>query len=186
MKLFIKNMVSIRCKMVVDSELQKLGIKIISIKLGEVEIQDDVPIQLLDVFKMALLKGGLELLVDSKSILIEKIKNVIIEMIHYSDELPVKNISEYLSSKLNYNYSYLSTIFTEVKGISIEHFIISHKIERAKEFIVYDDLSLKEIAYKLHYRNVSHLSEQFRNFTGLTFTHFKKMKDQKLRALEDL
>jgi len=133
-----------------------------------------------------LLKSGLELLEDKKSMLIEKIKNIVVEMIHYSDEPPLLNFSTYLSEKLNYDYNYLSNLFSEVKGTTLEHFIISHKIERAKELLIYNELTLTEIAEKLHYSNVAHLSNQFKKVTGLTPTFFKQMKHKRLIALENL
>ena len=135
---------------------------------------------------MNLLKSGLDLMEDKKSILIEKIKNIVVEMIHYSDEPPLINFSAYLSKKLNYDYNYLSNLFSEVKGTTIEHFIISHKIERAKELLIYNELTLTQIAEKLHYSNVAHLSSQFKKVTGLTPSFFKKMKHRRLIALENL
>jgi AraC-like DNA-binding protein len=136
--------------------------------------------------KIALLKFGLELMEDKKSMLIEKIKNIIVEMIHYTDESPTINFSYYLSEKLGYDYNYLSNLFSEVKGTTIEHYIISHKIERAKELLIYNELTLTEIAYKLHYSSVSHLSNQFKKITGLTPSFFKAMKNKRLIAHENL
>ena len=136
--------------------------------------------------KMALLKSGLELLEDKKSILIEKIKNIIVEMIHYSDEAPRTNFSDYLSSRLNYDYNYLSNLFSEVKGTTIAHFIIAHKIERAKELLVYDELTLTEIADKLHDSSVAHLSNQFKKVTGLTPSFFKQMKNKRMNTFDSL
>ena len=186
MKLYIKYMVSIRCKMIVKSELQKMGLHFSRVDLGEVEILEQLTQLQRDKLKAALIKFGLELMDDKKSILIEKIKNVIVELIHYSDEPPKVNFSEYLSSKLNYDYTYLSNLFTEVQGTTIEKFIIHHKIERVKELIVYDELNLSEIAFKLHYSSVGHLSNQFKKITGLTPSHFKKLKEKRLTNLEDL
>jgi AraC-like DNA-binding protein len=123
---------------------------------------------------------------DKKSVLIEKIKNVIIEMIHYSDDLPKMNYSDYISEKLNYDYTYLSNLFSEVKGITIQHFIINHKIERAKELILYDELDLTEIAYKLHYSSVAHLSNQFKKVTGQTPSFYKKIGEKRKGNLENL
>lgn len=179
-------MVSLRCKMFVKSELEKLAINYSSIDLGVVEIQDDVEKEKLDVFREDLLKAGLELLDDKKNILVEKIKSIVVEMVHYSDEQPKVNDSDYISEKLGYEYTYLSNTFSEVKGITIQQYIILHKIERAKELLLYDELSLTEIAYKLHYSSVSHLSNQFKKITGLTPTYFKTLKDKKLKNLEDL
>jgi|ERR1017187_381530 AraC-like DNA-binding protein len=187
MKLFIKNMVSIRCKMLVKSELEKLGLHDIMVELGEVEIKEELSSENHDKLKTALHKSGLELMDDKKSILIEQIKTVIIEMVHYSDELPKTKFSNYLSKKLNHDYTYLSNIFSEVKGVNISHFILMHKIERAKELIVYNDkLTLSEIAWKLHYSSAAHLSNQFKKITGLTPTHFKYMKRKRLIALDSL
>ena len=156
------------------------------VELGEVNIMEDLSSEQRKDLKTSLLKSGLELLEDKKSILIEKIKNIVVEMVHYSDEVPLMNFSAYLSEKLNYDYNYLSNLFSEVKGITIEHFIIAHKIERAKELLIYNELTLTEIAEKLHYSNVSHRSNQFKKVTGLTPTFFKKMKHKRLVALENL
>ena len=186
MKLLIKNMVSLRCKMIVKAELENMGLHFAIVELGEVEIVEDLSKQDEGQLKTALLKYGLELMEDKKSMLIEKIKNIIVEMIHYSDEPPLLNFSDYLSEKLNYDYNYLSNLFSEVKGTTIEHFIIAHKIERAKELLIYNQLTLTEIADKLHYSNVAHLSNQFKKVTGLTPTFFKKMKHKRLIALENL
>ncbi|MFT5641063.1 MAG: AraC-like DNA-binding protein, partial [Cyclobacteriaceae bacterium] len=136
--------------------------------------------------KENLLKSGLELLDDKKSILIDKVKNVIIEMIHYKDELPNINYSDYISEKLNYDYTYLSNIFSEVKGITIQHFIIIHKIEKVKELLLYDEFNLTEISYKLHYSSVAHLSNQFKKVTGLTPSYYKQLKQKRESNLENL
>ncbi len=179
-------MVSLRCKMIVRSELEKMNLQFTVVELGEVEITGELSSKQQEELKTSLLKSGLELLEDKKSMLIEKIKNIVVEMIHYSDEPPVLNFSAYLSGKLNYDYNYLSNLFSEVKGTTIEHFIISHKIERAKELLIYNELTLTEIAEKLHYSNVAHLSNQFKKVTGLTPTFFKKMRHKRLIALENL
>ena len=186
MKLVIKNMVSLRCKLIVKSELEKMRLQFTVVELGEVEIKEKLSSKQKQELKASLLKFGLELMEDKKSILVEKIKNIIVEMIHYSEEPPVLNFSAYLSEKLKYDYNYLSNLFSEVKGTTIEHFIISHKIERAKELLLYNELTLTEIAEKLHYSNVAHLSNQFKKVTGLTPTFFKKMKHKRLIALENL
>ena len=172
--------------MIVKSELEKMNLNFTVVELGEVEITGDLSLKQQGELKTSLLKSGLELLEDKKSILIEKIKNIVVEMIHYSDEPPVLNFSAYLSEKLKYDYNYLSNLFSEVKGTTIEHFIISHKIERAKELLIYNELTLTEIAEKLHYSNVAHLSNQFKKVTGLTPTFFKKMRHKRLIALENL
>jgi len=186
MKLLIKNMVSLRCKMIVKSELSNLGLHYTTVELGDVEITEELSPKMQGELKAALLKHGLELMEDKKSMLIEKIKNIVVQMIHYSDEPPLLNFSSYLSEKLNYDYNYLSNLFSEVKGTTIEHFIIAHKIERAKELLIYNELTLTEIAAKLHYSNVAHLSNQFKKVTGLTPTFFKKMKHKRLIAHENL
>lgn len=172
--------------MLVQAELESLGLEPIVVELGEVKIKEDNPGKKLELLKAALLKWGLELLTDKRIILFEKIKSAVIEMTHYSDELPETNFSDYLSKKLNYNYAYLSKIFCEMKGTTIEHFVIMHKIEKAKELLIYNELTLTEIAYKLHYSSVAHLSNQFKKVTGLTPSFFKKMKNQRLISREEL
>ena len=179
-------MVCIRCKMAVKSELERLALKYISVELGEVEIIREISSEQRIQLDAGLKKTGLELMDSRKSILIEKIKIIIIELIHYSD-YPLKiNLSDYLTSKLNYDYTYLANLFTEVQGTTIEHFFIFHKIERVKELLVYDELNLKEIAFKLHYSSVAHLSNQFKKITGLTPSHFKKLKHKRRKSLEKL
>jgi YesN/AraC family two-component response regulator len=186
MKLLIKNMVSLRCKLIVKSELENMGLHPSIVELGEVETVEELSAEQYQQLKSALLHSGLELMEDKKSMLIEKIKNIVVERVHYSEEPMLVNFSAYLSEKLNYDYNYLSNLFSEVKGTTIEHFIIAHKIERAKELLIYNELSLTEIAEKLHYSNVAHLSNQFKKVTGLTPTFFKKMKHKRLIALEKL
>lgn len=186
MKLYIKNMVSLRCKMLVKAELEKLNLKHNIVELGEVEIMNDLSAETHGELKKNLLQSGLELMDDQRAILVEKIKNIIIELVHYTDEIPKLSFSDYLSEKLNHNYSYLSNLFSEVKGTTIEHFIIIHKIERVKELIIYDELNLSEIAYKLHYSSVAHLSTQFKKITGLTPSFFKSLKHKKRTVLENL
>jgi AraC-like DNA-binding protein len=183
MKLYIKNMVCIRCKMVVKSELEKLGLHYSSVDLGEVEIKGDIPPVKLKHLSSGLKKSGLEVMDDAKSILVEKIKGIIIEQVHYSEEQIKIKLSDYLSNKLNHNYKYLSNLFSEVKGTSIEKFYLSHKIEKVKELLVNDELSLTGIAYKLHYSSVAHLSNQFKKITGLTPSHFKELKHKRRKAL---
>ncbi len=186
MKLYIKYMVSLRCKMLVKEELKKLDIDCTSVDLGMVEVQDDITQEQLETFEKNLKKSGLELLDDKKNILVEKIKSVIVEMIHYEDEVPKVNDSDYISEKLGYDYTYLSNTFSEVKGTTIQQYIIMHKIERAKELLLYDELTLTEIAHKLHYSSVAHLSNQFKKITGLTPTYFKELKEKREKNLEDL
>jgi len=179
-------MVSLRCKMMVKSELEKLGIKHHIVELGEVEVIGNLSAKKHEQLKTALHRSGLDLIDDSKAMLIEKIKTTIIEMIHYSDDLPKTNFSEYLSQKLNQDYTSMSNIFSQTKGITIEQFIILHKIEKVKELIIYDELNLSEIAWKLHYSSVAHLSTQFKKITGLTPTFFKSLKHQRRTLLENL
>ena len=186
MKLYIKYMVSLRCKMIVKEALEKLGLHDTALDLGLVEILEDITPEQRQELKENLGRSGLELLDDKRSILIDKIKTVIIEMIHYSEELPSVNYSDYISEKLNYDYTYLSNIFSEVKGITIQHFIIMHKIEKVKELLLYDELNLSEISYKLHYSSVSHLSNQFKKITGLSPSFFKKLRQKRTANLEDL
>ncbi|MGZ5134478.1 MAG: helix-turn-helix domain-containing protein [Flavitalea sp.] len=186
MKLYIKNMVCIRCKMVVKQELSKLGLHFAAIELGEVEVPETISKEQHDQFKVALLKSGLELMDDKKSILIQKIKNVIIELVHYSEEPLSIKFSEFLSRQLNHDYTYLANLFSEVQGITIEKFLIAHKIERVKELLVYNELSLTEIAYLMHYSSVAHLSNQFKKVTGLTPSHFKQLKNKRRSMLEDM
>lgn len=186
MRLYVKYMVSLRCKMMVKEELKKLGLHHVSVELGVVEILEDIDQEQRDEFKKNLLRSGLELLDDNKSILIEKIKGVVAEMIHYSDELPEVNYSDYISEKLGYDYTYLANTFSEVKGITLQHYIILHKIERVKELILYDELNLTEISFKLHYSSLAHLSSQFKKITGLTPSYYKKMKMKRKRNLEDI
>jgi len=186
MKLYIKFMVSLRCKMMVKDELAKLGIKAISIELGLVEILEDITKEQHEQLKANLLKSGLELLDDKRAILIEKIKNVITEMIHYTDEIPKVNYSVFLSDKLNLDYTYLSNIFSEVKGITIQQFIIVNKIERVKELLLYNEMNLTEIAYKLHYSSVAHLSNQFKKVTGLSPSYYKQLKQKRKSNLENV
>lgn len=179
-------MVSLRCKMVVKEELKKLGLRYVAVELGTVEITEDITEEQRQQLKKNLLKSGLELLDNKKSILIEKIKNVITEMIHYSDDLPKVNDSEYISKKLGYDYTYLANTFSEVKGITIQQFIINHKIEKIKELLLYDELSLTEISHKLHYSSVAHLSNQFKKVTGLSPSFYKKMKQKRKNNLENM
>ena len=179
-------MVSLRCKMIVKSELEKMHLPVTVVELGEVEIAEELSSRQQQELKVSLAKFGFELMEDKKSILIEKIKNIVVEMIHYNEETPLLNFSAYLSEKLDYDYNYLSNLFSEVKGITIEHFIIAHKIERAKELLIYNELTLTQIAEKLHYSNVAHLSNQFKKVTGLTPTFFKNMKHKRMLGLENL
>jgi len=184
LKLYIKNMVCDRCKMLVKSELDKLGLNFTSVELGEAEIFGNLTTAELQHLDHELRKRGLELMDDKKSILVEHVKTIVIELVHYREDQIKVNLSDYLSEKLNHNYTYLANLFSEVKGTTIEKFYLSHKIERAKELLVYDELNLSEIANKLHYSSVAHLSNQFKKMTGLTPTHFKHLKLKRRKALE--
>ena len=179
-------MVSLRCKIMVKAELEKLDIPYKTIDLGMVETVDNINDEQREKLKINLLKSGLELLDDKKSILIEKIKNVITEMIHYSDGLPKVNYSDYISEKLGYDYTYLANTFSEVKGITIQQFIIINKIEKVKELLLYDELNLTEISYKLNYSSVAHLSNQFKKITGLTPSYYKQLKQKRMKNLENM
>ena len=179
-------MVSIRCKMIVKAELKKLGLHYVNVELAVVDVLEDISDEQRAKFKIALHKSGLELMDDKKAMLIERIKNLIIEMIHYADEFPKVKFSNYLSEKLEYDYTYLANLFSETEGKTIEHFIILHKIERVKELLLYDELNLTQISYKLHYSSVAHLSNQFKKVTGLTPSHFKKLKDKKRIPIEEI
>lgn len=186
MKLYIKYMVSIRCKMMVKEELKKLGLHFVMVNLGEVEIMEDITPEKRAQLKTALQVSGLELMDDKKAVLIERIKNVIIEMVHYADELPKSNISDYLSEKLHFDYTYMSTLFSCTEGVTIEHFIVLHKVEKVKELIIYDEMNITEIAWKLQYSSVAHLSNQFKKITGLTPSHFKQLKVKRRINIEDV
>jgi AraC-like DNA-binding protein len=172
--------------MLVKAELKELGLHFINVELGVVEIAEDITLEQREILNSNLLQSGLELMDDKKSMLIEKIKIVITEMIHYNDELPKVNYSEYISKVMGYDYTYLANIFSEVKGITIEHYIIAHKIEKVKELLLYDELNLTEISYKMNYSSVSHLSTQFKKVTGLTPTFFKNLKDKRRNTLDNV
>lgn len=179
-------MVCDRCKTVVKSEVQKLGVHYLVLELGEAEIMEDLSVEQLDHLDLALKKTGLTLMNDKKSILVERIKTSIIELVHFTDDQIKTNLSDYLGEKLSYDYTYLANLFSEVKGTTIEKFYLSHKIEKVKELLVYDELNLTEIAYKLHYSSVAHLSNQFKKMTGLTPSHFKNLKRKRRSALDDV
>jgi AraC-like DNA-binding protein len=179
-------MVCSRCKLVVKSELEKLGLRPISVELGEVELENET----IENQKEELLKRmhslGFDLIDDKKSKIIERIKNLIIELIYSKNNELSVNLSDYLAEDLLQDYSSLSNLFSEVESITIEHYFISQKIERVKELLTYDELSLSEIAFQLNYSSVAHLSNQFKKITGLTPTHFKKLKGKKRQQIEDL
>jgi len=177
-------MVSNRCKLAVKEELRKMGLHFMVVDLGEVEVMEDLSEAQRVELNEGLLKIGLELMDDKRAIFIEKIQIVIREMIHGMDEVPKVNYSDFISEKLNYDYNYISNVFSEVKGITIRQFIITHKIERVKEFLMYDELNLTEISYKLHYSSVAHLSNQFKKVTGFSPSEYKLMKDKKRQLIE--
>lgn len=185
-KLYIKYMVSLRCKLIVKDELEKLGLHYSVVDLGEVQVKEELSPKQWNQLNNGLKRWGLELMEDKKAILIERIKNVIIETIHYSEEGLKINFSDHLSEKLGYNYTYLANLFSATTGTTIEHFIITHKIERVKELLIYDELTLNEIAYKLHYSSLAHLSNEFKKVTGLTPTFFKHLKNKRLTNLENV
>lgn len=186
MKLYVKYMVSQRCIMMVKQNLKEVGIKSVYVHLGEIEMEGRISPEKRERLQVALLTSGLELMDDKRAILVEHIKTIIIELIHHSDEELKVNFSNYLSEKLNHNYTYLANLFSKSEGMTIEHFMIIHRIERAKELIIYDELNLTEISYMLHYSNVSHLSYQFKKVTGLTPTFYKKMKRRVRKNIETL
>ena len=179
-------MVSARCKMAVKEELRKLGLHFIVVELGEVEIMEDINDDQREGLKAGLLESGLELMDDKRAVLIERIKTAVIEMVHYTDEQIKINFSVYLSEKLKHDYTYLANLFSEVQGTTIENYIILHKIERIKELIIYDELNITEIAWKMNYSSVAHLSNQFKKVTGLTPSHFKQLKVKRRTQIEDI
>jgi AraC-like DNA-binding protein len=172
--------------MVVKEELKQLGLHFIVVDLGEIEIMETISIEQREQLKAILLTSGLELMDDKRAVLIEKIKNVIVEMVHHSDEIIKINFSNYLSEKLNHDYTYLANLFSEVQGTTIEQFLISHKVERIKELIIYGELNITEIAWKMNYSSVAHLSNQFKKVTGLSPSHFKQLKDKRRSPIEDI
>lgn len=186
MKLYIKHMVSLRCKMLVKQELQNLGIQAAVIELGMVELQEDIGAAKLEQLRKKLHQSGLDIMDDKHSRLVDKIILVLIEMIHYAEELPEENLSDNLSENLGYDYTFLANIFSEVKGMTIQKFVIMHKIERVKELLLYDDFTLTEIAHKLQYSSVAHLSGQFKKVTGLTPTFFKHLSIKRREHREQL
>jgi AraC-like DNA-binding protein len=180
-------MVSNRCIMAVKSELKKLELYFIVVGMGEIEIMEDLTPEIREQLRVGLQKSGLELMTDKIAVLIEKIKNIIIEKVHHSaDEILKTNFSDYLSEKLNHDYTYLSNMFSEVKGITIQQFIIEHKIERVKELMMYDEMNLTEISNKLHYSSVAHLSNQFKKVTGFTPTYFKNLKEKTRQPIDEI
>ena len=178
-------MVSNRCKMTVKDELTKLGLHFV-VELGEADIMEDITLEQREELKKALLNSGLELMDDKRAVLVEKIKNAIVELVHHLDENIKINFSDYLSEKLNHNYTYMANLFSEVRGTTIEQFMIAHKVEKIKELIIYDELNITEIAWKMNYSSVAHLSNQFKKVTGLSPSHFKKLKDKRRSPIEEI
>jgi len=172
--------------MLVKDELNRLGLHYTKVHLGEVNVMENLTIEQYDQLKNALLKSGLQLMDNKKAILIEKMKNIIIDITHCGNEPYPSNFSDYISNKLNYDYTYLANLFSDVMGITIEHYVIAHKIERVKELILYDELNLTEISYLLNYSSVAHLSSQFKKVTGLTPTFFKQLKNRKISTIENV
>lgn len=186
MKLFIKNMVCSRCKMVVNAELEKAGLRPISVELGEVDVEGEPAPAVLTHLDESLKHLGFEIIDDRKSRIIEQIKNAIVSLIHHSNELPNANLFDHLSAKLNYDYGYLSNLFSEVESSTIEKYFIAQKIEKVKELIMYGELTLSQIANEMGYSSVAHLSSQFKKQTGLTPTFYRGMNENKRRNIEEL
>jgi AraC-like DNA-binding protein len=186
MKLYIKNMVCRRCKMAVESELEKLSIVPVSVELGEVALSGPIPAAQKESLSQNLYALGFELIDDRKSKTIERIKNCIIELVHYKDNNLKTTLSQYLAGNLGQDYSALSHLFSEVEGTTIEQYFITQKIEKVKELLMYNELSLSEIAWQLNYSSVSHLSRQFKQITGFTPTYFRNLKDRKRRQIDEL
>jgi AraC-like DNA-binding protein len=179
-------MVSTRCKIAVKEELKKLGLHFIFVDLGKVEIMENISELQKKKLKTALLRLGLDLMDDKRTELIEKIKSSVIQMVHYSEETVKVNFSVFLSEKLNYDYTYLSNLFSEVQGTTLEHFIISHKVERIKELIIYDELNITEIARMMNYSSVAYLSNQFKKITGFSPSYFKQLNDKRRSPIEEI
>ena len=172
--------------MVVKAELETLGLKYAYVKIGEAEIIGDILPEQKELLRIELDKAGLLLMDNKKSVLVEKIKNMIIELVHFTEDQIKVNLSDHLSENLGYNYTYLANLFSEEKGITIEKFYLNHRIERVKELIIYDEINLSEIAWKMHYSSVAHLSNQFKKHTGLTPTQFKMLKTNRRDTLEEV
>lgn len=183
---FIKNMVCNRCIMVVQNVFESLGYPPFHIALGEVETINSIDIENIEKLKIKLQNLGFELIDDTKGRIIEKIKNTIVLLIHHNTDGIKINYSDYIESQLNKDYSYLSSLFSEVEGTTIEKYIIHQKIEKVKELLVYDELTLSEIAFKMGYSNVAYLSSQFKKVTGLTPSHFKQVKENKRKPLDEV
>ena len=179
-------MLSVRSKMEVKEVLKKLDLHFVFVDMGVIDVMEELSSEQIEQLRNALLAIGLELMDDKKAVLIDKIKNVVIELVHLTEESIKINFSDYLSEKLNHNYTYLANLFSQVQGTTIEQFIIAHKVERIKEFIIYDELNITEIAYKMNYSSVAHLSNQFKKVTGLSPSHFKKLKEKSRSSIEEI
>jgi len=181
----IKNMVCNRCIKAVEHELEQLKIVPVKVTLGRVELKKELDNQTTELFRKALLENGFELIDDKKSLVIEKIKTLVIELVHYQKEKGRHiNLADYIATEIGYDYSYLSNLFSSVEGITIEKYAINQKIEKVKELLIYDELSLNEIAFQLSYSSVQHLSNQFKKITGLSPTHFKQIKNKRRKPLD--
>ena len=179
-------MLSARCKTAVKDILRALDLHFIIVDLGEVEIMENLTADQLAELKIALHTTGFELMDNKKAILIERIKTTIIELIHHSTEGIKVNFSHYLSEKLTHDYTYLANLFSAVQGTTIEQFMIAHKVERIKELIIYGELNMTEIAWKMNYSSVAHLSNQFKKVTGLSPSTFKQLKDRQRQPIEEI
>ncbi len=179
-------MVCSRCKMVVRGELEKAGIEFLSIDLGEIQLTKQPSDAQIDKLDEGLKHHGFELIDDKKSRMIEKIKNAVVKLVHHNNDTLKTNLSDYIADKLNYDYTYLSNLFSEVEGTTIEKYYIAQRIEKVKELLVYDELSLSEISDRLGYSSVAYLSSQFKKVTGLTPSHFKNLKEHKRKNIEEL
>lgn len=186
MKLYIKNMVCSRCKMVVRETLEKKGFTIDAVELGEAEIEEELSKEQLQQLDSSFKALGFELMDNKKSKLIEKIKNLIVKLVHHSEDGLATNLSQYITLHIPQDYHYLSNLFSEVEGTTIEKYYIAQRIEKAKELLVYDELSLSQIADQLGYSSVAYLSNQFKKITGFTPGHFKKLKASKRKNIEEL
>jgi len=186
MKIHIKNMVCHRCKLAVEQVVTNNGYHVQQVELGEVIIDEDLNSEKLKTLDVQLKHLGFELIDDRKAKLVEKIKNLIVDRVHHNSDTLNINLSDYLAGRLHYEYNYLSNLFSEAEGITIEKYYISQKIEKVKELLIYNELTLSEIAYRMGYSGVAYLSSQFKKETGFTPSHFKAIKENKRRNIEEL
>ncbi|MGM8360428.1 helix-turn-helix domain-containing protein [Flavobacterium sp. ARAG 55.4] len=186
MRVYIKNMVCSRCEMAVKTVFEKIEIPILSMQLGQVEISKELSETQKHLLSEDLKDLGFELLDDKISKTIERIKNLIVTLVHYQNEKLKVNLSGYIVDDLKQDYSALSNLFSETEGITIEHYFIAQKIEKVKELLIYNELSLSQIAFQLNYSSVAHLSNQFKKTTGITPTQFKQLEDKKRRQIDEL